>query len=62
MIDTGCQVTILSTTIFERMCVVDPTVGSEFGALPSPVGISRFVSLDGTGSAGVGHCFSRIVL
>ena len=29
MIDTGCQVTILSTTVFERMCVVDPTVRSE---------------------------------
>ena len=29
MIDTGCQVTILSMTVFERMCVVDPTVRSE---------------------------------
>ena len=29
MIDTGCQVTNLSTTVFERMCVVDPTVRSE---------------------------------
>ena len=29
MIDTGCQVTILSTTVFERMCIVDPTVRSE---------------------------------
>ena len=29
MIDTECQVTILSTTVFERMCVVDPTVSSE---------------------------------
>ena len=29
MIDTGCQVTILSTTVFERMCVVNPTVRSE---------------------------------
>ena len=29
MIDTGCQVTILSTTVFERMCVVDLTVRSE---------------------------------
>ena len=26
MIDTGCQVTILSTTVFERMCIVDPTM------------------------------------
>ena len=29
MIDTGCQVTILSTTVFERMCMMDPTVRSE---------------------------------
>ena len=28
-IDTGCQVTILSTTVFEHMCIVDPTVRSE---------------------------------
>ena len=28
MIDTGCQVTILATTIFERMCTVDPMVHS----------------------------------
>ena len=29
MIDTGCQVTILSTTVFERMCALDPKVCSE---------------------------------
>ena len=29
MIDTGCQVMILSTTVFERMCIVDPTARSE---------------------------------
>ena len=29
MIDTGCQVTILATTIFEHMCAVDPRVRSE---------------------------------
>ena len=28
MIDTGCQVTILAMTIFERMCTVDPMVRS----------------------------------
>ena len=28
MIDTGCQVTILATTIFERICTVDPMVHS----------------------------------
>ena len=28
MIDTGCQVTILSTTVFEHMCTADPTVRS----------------------------------
>ena len=29
MIDTGCQVTILSMTVFERMCTMDPKVCSE---------------------------------
>ena len=29
MIDIGCQVTILSTTVFERMCALDPKVRSE---------------------------------
>ena len=28
MIDTGCQVTILATTVFERMCMADPMVRS----------------------------------
>ena len=28
MIDTGCQVTILATTIFERMCIMDLRVCS----------------------------------
>ena len=28
MIDTGCQVTILSTTVFQRMCVAKPDVHS----------------------------------
>ena len=27
-IDTGCQVTILATTVFERMCTADPMVRS----------------------------------
>ena len=29
MIDTGCQVTILATMVFERMCTVDPMVRSK---------------------------------
>ena len=29
MIDTGCQVTILATTVFERMCTADPMVRSK---------------------------------
>ena len=28
MIDTGCQVTILTTLVFERMCASDPQVRS----------------------------------
>ena len=29
MIDTGCQVTILATSVFERMCAADPLIGSQ---------------------------------
>ena len=28
MIDTGCQVTILATSVFERMCTTNPEFGS----------------------------------
>ena len=28
MIDTGCQVTILAMSVFERMCAADPQVRS----------------------------------
>ena len=28
MIDTGCQVTILSTTVFQRMCTMNPAMRS----------------------------------
>ena len=41
MIDTGCQVTILATSVFERMCVSDPRVRSRL----RPCG-SRLVSAD----------------
>ena len=39
MIDTGCQVTILSTTVFERMCTLDPRVRSDYD--PVDVGWSQ---------------------
>ena len=41
MIDTGCQVTILATSVFERMCVSDPRVRSRL----RPCG-RRLVSVD----------------
>ena len=41
MIDTGCQVTILATSVFERMCVSDPRVRSRL----RPCG-RRLVSAD----------------
>ena len=41
MIDTGCQVTILVTSVFERMCVSDPRVRSRL----RPCG-RRLVSAD----------------
>ena len=41
MIDTGCQVTILATSVFERMCAADPQVRSRL----CPCG-RRLVSAD----------------
>ena len=41
MIDTGCQVTILATSVFERMCAADPQVRSRL----RPCGC-RLVSAD----------------
>ena len=41
MIDTGCQVTILATSVFKRMCVADPQVRSRL----HPCG-RRLVSAD----------------
>ena len=41
MIDTGCQVTILATSVFERMCAADPQVRSRL----RPCG-RRLVSAD----------------
>ena len=41
MIDTGCQVTILAMSVFERMCVSDPRVQSRL----RPCG-PRLVSAD----------------
>ena len=41
MTDTGCQVTILATSVFERMCVSDPLVRSRL----HPCG-RRLVSAD----------------
>ena len=41
MIDTGCQVTILATSVFERMCASDPRVRSQL----RPCG-HRLVSAD----------------
>ena len=41
IIDTGCQVTIMATSVFERMCVSDPRVRSRL----RPCG-RRLVSAD----------------
>ena len=43
MIDTGCQVTILSTTVFQRMCTVNPAVCS---ADSSPLTVQGQLELD----------------
>ena len=45
MIDTGCQVTILSATVFQRMCVVNPGGAFRVAALPTPASISRLSPL-----------------
>ena len=55
MIDTGCQVTILATSLFERMCADDPQVRSRL--CPS-VGFGRFVPVDCEGGTGVERNFS----
>ena len=57
MIDTGCQVTILATTIFERICTVDPMVRSRLRPCRR-----RLVSVDCEGGAGVKRGFSWTVL
>ena len=54
MIDAGSQVMIFVYNISDSVLRV--------ATLPSLVGISRFLSLDSTGPAGVGHCVSRITL
>ena len=41
MIDTGCQVTILATSVFERMCAADPQVRSRLRPC-----VRRLVSAD----------------
>ena len=41
MIDTGCQVTILATSVFEQMCAADPQVRSRLRPC-----IHRLVSAD----------------
>ena len=61
MIDTGCQVTILATSVFERMCVSDPQVQSRL----RPCG-RRLVSADSSPLTVCGEldmtCFSGLEL
>ena len=56
MIDTGCQVMILATSVFERMCAGDPQMRSRL----RPCG-RRLVSVDSVDckrGAGIDYCFS----
>ena len=52
MIDTGCQVTILATTVFKRMCMADPMVRSRLrpcrlvSADSSPLTVKGELELD----------------
>ena len=39
MIDTGCQVTILVTSVFDRMCVVDLRFRGPAPAVPPVIGL-----------------------
>ena len=41
MIDAGCQVTLLATSVFERMCAADPQVRYQLRPC-----VCRFVSAD----------------
>ena len=48
MIDTGCQVTILATSVFERMYTCDqPSVPVPAPAMPPAIGVGRLISADG---------------
>ena len=53
MIDTGCQVTILATSVFER-----PSDTVSAASMWTPVDISGFVPFDGTRGTGYDCCFS----
>ena len=60
MIDTGCQVTILSTTVFQR----ESDGALRFATLPPPAGMGGFLAPDGARPrpVGVRHCVSRTML
>ena len=51
MIDTGCQVTILATLVFECMSAVDPDDWVPAPTVQLAVGIGGFVCLDGSGGS-----------
>ena len=53
MIDTGCQVTILATTVFKRMCTAYPMVRSRLCPCRRRLVSGRLVPLDCEGGIGV---------
>ena len=57
MIDTGCQVTVLATSVFERMCAADPQVRSRL----RPCG-RRLVSADSSPLTVKGELELNVVL
>ena len=58
MIDTGCQVTILATSVFEQMCPSDPRVRSRLRPCSQLV-LGRFFTIDCEGGAGDDCYFAR---
>ena len=55
MIDTGCQVTILATSVFERMCAAEPRIWSRIRPCPR-----RLVSVDSSPLMGRGELYMTI--
>ena len=58
IIDAGCQMTILATSVFERMCATDP----QFTTVSTTIGFGRFFLFAGLGITRHDYCVPGIAL